>query len=191
MSDERSQKSCEHGSPAAGVELARYALGSLDLDPMSSAYWNHHAVRAAQYFDRRIDGLKQAWAGNVWLNPPGADETAGTDNLVRPCWDKLVEHWRAGDVSAVWWGYSLEQLQALQGNGRAWHPGRCVTLLLAGRPRHLVRPQAGGPPVDGASPMHGGFATLLPSVRFRSLAEQQIERFAARGRTLGCLVRPL
>jgi hypothetical protein len=166
-SDERSQKSCEHGSPANGVELARYTLGRIDLDPCSSTYWNHHIVRATRFFDRRINGLKQPWSGTVWLNPPGADEDAGTENLVRPCWDKLVEHWRAGELEgAIWWGYSLEQLQALQLGGRAWHPARCLTLLLSGRPRHMVRSAAGGPPVEGAAPMHGGFCTLLPSVRF-------------------------
>jgi hypothetical protein len=181
----------EHGSPANGVELARYALGRIDLDPMSSAYWNHHVVRAARFFDRRVDGLKQPWLGTVWLNPPGADQQAGTENLVRPCWDKLVEHWRAGDVEgAVWWGYSLEQLQALQLGGRAWHPLRCLTVVLAGRPRHVKRPASGGPPVEGDAPMHGGFATLLPSTRFRSLAEAQVRRFTERAGVLGQVVRP-
>ena len=187
-----SAKSCEHGSPANGVELGRYALGRIDLDPMSSAYWNHHVVRAAQFFDRRVDGLKQPWSGTVWINPPGADEDAKSDNLVRECWDKLVGHWRAGDVEgAIWWGYSLEQLQALQLGGRAWHPLRCVTLILAGRPRHQVRPKSDGPPVLGVQPMHGGYCTLLASVRFHSVAQQQIDRFIERGRSLGGIVRPL
>lgn len=185
-----SAKSCEHGSPRAGVELARYVLGGLDLDPMSSVYWNHHLVGASRFFDRRTDGMTQAWGGRVWLNPPGGDDVAGTDSLVRPCWRKLVEHWRAGDIEgAVWWGYSLEQLQQLQ--REAWHPARCVTLLLSVRPRHLVRPATGGPPVEGMSPTHSGFATLLTSVRFRSIAEQQLERFKRRAGSLGAIVRPL
>ena len=189
MNAQHSAKSCEHGSPTEALELARYTLGRIDLDPASSSYWNTHTVRATRYFDRRANGLKQAWAGLVWLNPPGADEDAGTDSLVRPFWERLVEQWRGGAIEgAVYHGYSLEQLSMLQSSPMS--PLRCITLVYARRLRHL-RATRGGPPVPGDSPTHASFTTLLTNRRFDSIARQQIARFVERGSRLGQLLRPL
>jgi hypothetical protein len=63
------------------------------------------------------------------------------------------------------------QVSPFMYQGAPWSPLKCITLVMASRPRHLVRSPANGPPTSGASPTHGGYATLLPSVRFRSLAE--------------------
>lgn len=190
MKAQHSAVSMEHGTPPAPVELARYALGSLDLDPASSTYWNEHTVRAGRFFDSRADGLRQRWAGNVWLNPPGADETAGTDSLVRPFWERLIEHWRACALDgAVYYGYSLEQLQMLQSS--PWSPARCVVIVFGARQRHLRRGPRNGPPVPGDAPTHANFAALLPNMRFDSLARRQVERFLERGRTLGVVTRPV
>lgn len=199
-----SAKTCEHGSPPAAVDLARYALGRIDLDPATSAYWNEHTVKAARFYDRASNGLRQLWSGTVWCNPPGADEVAGTDNLVRPFWERLVEHWREGLIDgAVWLGYSLEQLATLQ--GCAAHPLMFVTLVPCERFRFL-EPRRGAPPVerlgpDGkpSGPTHGNFITLLPSRRSASEAQAQMARFRQRGQQLttskggvfGALVRPL
>lgn len=212
-----SAKTCEHGSPAAAVELARYALGGIDFDPASNAYWNEHLVRARLYCDRRANGLAQPWSGRVWCNPPGADEAAGTDNLVRPFWERMVSHWREGLIDGgVWLGYSLEQLATLQG-GPA-HPLMFVTLVPCERFRFLEA-RRGAPPwlrratveriVDGqkvqvpidkeASPTHGNFMTLLPTRRSDSEARAQIARFKERamaltttkGSVFGALVRPV
>lgn len=199
-----SAKTCEHGSPVAAVELARYALGGLDLDPCSNGYWNEHTVKAARYYDRAANGLAQPWEGRVWLNPAGADEEAGTDSLVRPFWERLVAHWRDARISgAVWLGYSLEQLAMLQ--GCAAHPLMFFTLVPCERFRFLEA-RRGAPPIerlgpDGkpSGPTHGNFITLLPSRRSESEARGQVARFRERaqqlttskGSVFGALVRPL
>jgi phage N-6-adenine-methyltransferase len=58
-------------TPAPYVEAARTCLGAIDLDPASSAA-AQATVRAARFFTRDEDGLKQEWRGRVWLNPPYA-----------------------------------------------------------------------------------------------------------------------
>lgn len=201
-----SAKTCEHGSPPAAVDLARYALGGIDLDPASNGYWNQHTVRALAYYDRKANGLAKPWAGRVWCNPPGADEQAGTKSLVRPFWDRLVEHWREGLIDgAVWLGYSLEQLVLLQ--GAPAHPLLFVTVVPCERLRFLERRPGEAPPVerlgpDGkpSGPTHGNFLTLLPTRRSPTEARAQIARFRERAAALttrsgtavgGAIVRPL
>jgi phage N-6-adenine-methyltransferase len=56
-------------TPAQYVEAARACLGSIDLDP-ASAPVAQKTIRAARFFTRHDDGLRQAWHGRVWLNPP-------------------------------------------------------------------------------------------------------------------------
>ena len=51
------------------IEAARATMGIIDLDPASCAAANA-IVKASRYFDVMIDGLKQPWLGNVWLNHP-------------------------------------------------------------------------------------------------------------------------
>jgi hypothetical protein len=191
VKQQRAPITCEHGTPPAGVELARYALGGIDLDPSSNAYWNRYTVKADAYYDRRQDGLRQPWGGKLFVNPPGADDEAESESLVRPFWDRLVALWRAGTVhSAVFWGFSVEQLQTLQSSETGMHPARCITLLFAERQKHMVRAKYGGPPTVGEAPMHGTFCSLLPNRAFRSTAEQQRDRFIAMGAKLGQVVRP-
>lgn len=185
-----SKASCEHGTPPAPVDVGRYALGRFTLDPMSSDYWNRYTVGAEQYFDRRANAMKQRWFGLVWVNPAGADDDADTDSLVVPGYERLLHFYTRGDVeAAVWYGYSLQQLQQLQHHFK-WHPLRFPTLLFSKRQRHLVRPPGGGPPVPGEHPQHGNFMSLLPDRNSPSLRERQIARFVERGSKLGQVVRP-
>lgn len=189
MNVQHSAASCEHGSPPPAVEVGRYALGGFDLDPTSSEYWNHHLIKATRYYDRQADGMRQRWRGKLWFNPPGADKEYGTPSLVRPGWVKLVEHYIAGDVeAAVFYGYSLEQLQQLQ--GERVHPARFVTLIFDGRQDHMLRPPGGGPPVPDTNPTHGNFMSLLPTRGFPSVSSAQIARFVEAGSKLGQVVRP-
>lgn len=57
-------------TPPHIVEKVRQALrGGIDLDPASSAEANK-IVKAEVYYDKETDGLRQPWAGRVFLNPP-------------------------------------------------------------------------------------------------------------------------
>lgn len=58
-------------TPAPYIEAARSCLGAIDLDPASAAV-AQKTIRAAHFFTRHDDGLRQAWHGRVWLNPPYA-----------------------------------------------------------------------------------------------------------------------
>lgn len=187
---QHSQATCEHGTPREIVELTRYALGRIDLDVCSSAYWNHYSVQASTFYDRQRNGLDPAnpWGGAVLCNPPGADDDAGTPNLVRPFYDRLIAEWRGGRVEgAVFVGYSLEQLVALQES--RWSPLLSLTLVPSARLEFLTE-RPGRIPGRGTSPTHGNFVTLLHSTRFGSIAQRQIARFVERARPLGSIVRP-
>ena len=59
----------EYYTPMAIVNAARWVMGSIDLDPASSAAANQR-VKAAFFFDEATDGLTQQWHGNVWMNHP-------------------------------------------------------------------------------------------------------------------------
>ena len=59
----------ERYTPSHIIEAARACMGGIDLDPASCAEANE-TVRAANYFDAEMDGLKRHWYGRVWLNPP-------------------------------------------------------------------------------------------------------------------------
>jgi phage N-6-adenine-methyltransferase len=63
-------------TPPQWVERARVAMGTIDLDPASCAF-AQKCVRASIWFDKAADGLRQPWAGNVWLNPPYSRGTIG------------------------------------------------------------------------------------------------------------------
>lgn len=60
----------EYYTPSEIIEAAREAMGSIELDPASSANANE-IVKAQRYFNQEQDGLKQTWyASTVWVNWP-------------------------------------------------------------------------------------------------------------------------
>lgn len=67
----------EHGTPRKVVEMWRYVMGGIDLDPASSDYWNVNVVKARRFFDERMNGLECEWVVDgvscptVAINPPG------------------------------------------------------------------------------------------------------------------------
>ena len=58
-------------TPPQYIEAAREVMGSIDLDPASSAKANK-TVQAKRFYTKRDSGLTKKWKGNVWMNPPYA-----------------------------------------------------------------------------------------------------------------------
>jgi hypothetical protein len=102
-----SSDSPEWFTPRPLVEAARQVLGGIDLDPASHREANR-IVRARRFYDERANGLRRPWFGRVFVNPPGG--------LVAEFWHRLIDSWEArAIVGAIWIGFSIEQLQTLQG----------------------------------------------------------------------------
>lgn len=71
-------------TPADIIEAARKVLGTITLDPASSAIANE-TVKAKTFYTAEDDGLIQDWDGeNIWLNPPYAS------GLIEKFVDKLL-----------------------------------------------------------------------------------------------------
>jgi hypothetical protein len=133
------ESSDDYGTPPAYCELSRVTLGGIDLDPSSSAYWNHWTVKAAKFYSAGDDFTTQKISGRVHWNPPSGKGPDGKTSLPRLAWRMLVEAWRRGECKgAVWMGYSLEQLTLLQ--GEPIHPLMFTTLVPCERLAFWTRP---------------------------------------------------
>ena len=82
-------------SPAHIISDARKVLGEIDLDPASSDQ-AQTTVQALRHFTQADDGLKQAWLGTVWLNPPYAQPH------IEHFADKLIEEVTAHQSAQHW-----------------------------------------------------------------------------------------
>jgi hypothetical protein len=93
-------------TPRPFVDAARLVLGAIDLDPASNREANR-IVRARRFYSSR--GELRPWRGRIFINPPGG--------LVVEFWRRMMYEWAIGNLTAaIWIGYSIEQLQTLQGD---------------------------------------------------------------------------
>lgn len=184
----------QHGTPPSVIALIHSTLGGPpDLDPASSPGWND-LMQARRILTAEDDALTTPWcegapapsrfgtdtrrapAGHrltVALNPPGDPR----GELVAAFWCALVEyHLRGWVTSAVWVGFSVEQLARLQRVRARSHPLRHPTCVPARRIAYRRSPTE-----LGEDPPHASFLTLL------SREPRQIETFAALGSELGCV----
>jgi hypothetical protein len=81
-------------TPPKYIQLARKALGTIDLDPATCKQaqgW----IKARKFYTKRDDGLKQPWAENVFCNPPYAS------SLISQFVHKLCSEFDGGNITAA------------------------------------------------------------------------------------------
>lgn len=113
-----SSKSSEHYGPPWLADLAHEVMGGIDLDPASCAAANR-LIRARFYYspERGEDGLREHWAGRVYLNPPGGQIKWQGQwvNQAALWWATLVARYNAGWVDeAIFTVFNLELFRYAQ-----------------------------------------------------------------------------
>ena len=81
-------------TPAEYIALAREVMGTIDLDPASNDIANK-TVQADTYYTETDSGLEHDWFGNVWLNPPYANE------LITKFVDKMMNEFENFNTAIV------------------------------------------------------------------------------------------
>lgn len=85
-----SSASPEWNTPSHIVDYVLDVLGSIDMDPCSNSKVRPN-VPAKRHYTKQEDGLKQTWAGRVYMNPPYGREIGA---WIR----KLHDAYQAGSV---------------------------------------------------------------------------------------------
>lgn len=83
-------------TPPEWITLARDVMGSIDVDPATTAVVNRLYIKAPVYYTKSLNGLAPdaPWEGNIWLNPPyGRGENSASSFLHR-----LVRELEVGTV---------------------------------------------------------------------------------------------
>jgi hypothetical protein len=151
MNIQHSSRSDQWMTPMHIVEMARKVLGTIDLDPASSAVANRR-VQATEYHSVQTDGLYQPWYGSVFCNPPGG--RIGRDSKTAMFWKRMVTQ---PIVQGIFMGFSLECLQSTQGKGvrSALEFPLCV-------PSKRVRFELPEPNVHRNAPSHSNVIVYVP-----------------------------
>lgn len=116
MNPQHLSKSDSWITPQWLLSYERRVLGSIDLDPASSATGNQY-VGARQYFTAEDDSLSiPRWADrpvSIHLNPPGGK--VGNTSKTYLFWRKLMEQRKLGIVKqAIFICFSISTLQVIQ-----------------------------------------------------------------------------
>ena len=163
----------ERYTPEYIIELARKAMGGIDIDPASCKDANRRLVKADQYFDKEMNGLIQEWNGKVWLNPPYGR------GLIESFVDKLLHEYREGRTTQAivlthnasetrWYGRLLEESTAI-----------CIVL---GRIRFYAMSDNNEVYQPKGGPLQGQFITYIGN---------DWERFCDTFKALGTCLRPV
>lgn len=160
----------DYGTPDNYAESCRVVFGGvIDLDPCTSELFNT-VIRAKKIFTRENNALApgRIWLGNAIVNAPGE----GHGSLVKRFWEKLIEQYRLGNITAaIWIGFNINQLQTLQRARVDAHPLHFPMCVPTGRMEfsttskdHQV--QLFGEPerelIPATDPGHPNFIALLP-----------------------------
>jgi hypothetical protein len=117
MNIQHSSRTDQWGTPPYIVEAVRKVLGTIDLDPASSAKWNQ-TVGATRFLTEGLESWESTEPQNVYLNPPGGKQ--GNKSLAGLFWQRLMVERDVGLVRhAVFMAFSAEALQNTQGKGCA------------------------------------------------------------------------
>jgi hypothetical protein len=203
-----SSETAEHYSPPWVCELAREALGGIDLDPAACDVSNT-MVRPDACFTKESNGYVRKWWGRTFLNPPGgkcdvdgAMLVKGADKKLRredgraitttlssqkQWWEKLAREWVEGRIkNAFFVGFSLEILQSTQVTQSRLPVPLDLPLFFPSR-RVAYYTMHAGKLVEGSQPPHASVFVFLPEVgRF----DESVARFnaaahkSARGKAL-------
>ena len=166
-SAQHSQETVRHGTPPEVVQIAYRAMERVDLDPTSDHELNRW-VLATRYLTEQQDATRTPWfpgaprplrvtepappthvPETALCNPPGG--------LVKELWYSLCSYWALGWISsAVWIGFSVEQLTYLQKTRAPSQP--LVLPTLFPRRRFAYRTPGGD---LSTSPPHASYLTLL------------------------------
>ena len=144
------------------MDPIREVLGTIDLDPASCGKAND-IIRADVYFDESVDGLATEWNGNIFLNPPSIANDSRKGWGPKMFWAKLMEEFGVKRVtSAIYLGFSLEQLKTLQNANTEFHPTQFSTCFLKKRIQFLQEVE--GALVPMKQPTHSNFITLVSRI---------------------------
>lgn len=140
------------GTPADVVDRARRALGGrIELDPMTEPNFQR-IVRADRFYTEQDDAFTKSWScSTMLLNPPGG--------LVDRAWACLCASYLGGIVgSAIWIGFSTEQLCIL--SGITHHPLDFSVLFCRRRIPFVHHLKAAGADMPDR-PSHGNYICAL------------------------------
>ena len=155
--------SAQWATPRDIVDAARDVFhGQIDCDPSTTAAINADTVRATTYWTAQESGLDpvNSWHGDVMINPPG-----GRGGLVKEFWSRMIDEYLCDRInSAIWIGFSIDQLQVLQ---------CCETspinypICIPRRRLNYLRPVDMTP---GKSPPHASYITYIGPLSSRFIS---------------------
>lgn len=173
MAIRHSSATPEHFTPPEVIEAAARVLGTIDLDPASTALANRYMVKASKYYNARTNGFDKKWEGTVFLNPPGGrcDEkgrltSRGKNSAAKLWWFNLVNQYQNGGVTAaIFIGFSIEILQTTQAHDGTTLPCPLDFPICIPQKRIRFWTETGNrksPFVESKSPSHANVIVYLP-----------------------------